>query len=129
MWLAQKLSGADVAGAAAGFGSVSIGGSSAAVMLEGEKREIATVCPGGFFWSPVPGQEVLVLRDDSGRHCILGVLGDAEGAVPDELLIKAGNGTVRLRSDGISLEGEVHISGRLYINGTDVEAALAGLGG
>lgn len=127
MWLAQQAASAGAEKRfGAGSGSVSIGGGSAAVMLDGEKREIATACPGGFFWTPKAGQEVLVLKDDSGGRYILGVL---DGGVPDKLAIKAGNAAMYLNSDGVSLEGDIRINGRLYINGTDIEAALKQLGG
>ena len=62
MWLSgQSRRRRDRLGEAqAGFAT--IGGGKTGVYLDGERRAMAVYAPGGYQWTPAPGQEVLVLE-------------------------------------------------------------------
>lgn len=140
MWLGQKA-GANHAGSRAGAhsGDITIGGEKAAVMLDSEKRQIPLALPGGYFWIPDREQEALVIRADDGLRYLLGLL-EQEDVFPDiapgEAALVSRGGSIYLLEDRIKIvtdqcsvtvkDGSVSISGKLFLNGIDVEAALQG---
>lgn len=115
MWLSEMLTRGGERESAE-CGTVTIGGGSAAVLLSGEARNLETACPAGLDWLPEAGQQVVVLHTADGERFIVGALGtgnaDLEG------------GEVRVYSQGASLtiknNGEIHISGRLFVNGVEI---------
>lgn len=131
MWLSQQLSRRE-GGLSGGIstGRVTIAGEGAAVMLEGERRELSSVYPGGLCWAPAAGDEVLVLRSDEGERFIIGKLPEGDGKCGSgEYILRSEGGSIKLGKDGIEIEGEVVIKGRLLLNGLDVGNALSALGG
>lgn len=131
MWLSQQLSrGGERSAGGISTGRVTISGDTASVMLEGERRELPLACPGGMIWSPAVGDEVLVLRSDEGERFVMGHTGDgATKAAPGELILRSGANSLRIGKNGIELEGTLNINGRLVLNGLDVGAFIARLGG
>lgn len=126
MWLSKQLSSpVGEKGTALNTGRVTIAGEHAAVMLEGERRELAIACPGGVRWTPKAGDDVLVLRSDEGEQYIIGLAGEAEG-LPDsgDMLLKSGECSILVGSGGISISGDVRIEGSLSVGGTDILAAI-----
>ena len=131
MWLAKQAAMArSRSKAGAGSGDVTIGGEDTAVMLESEKRELPTATPGGYFWKARTGQEALVVRGNDGDRCVVGLLGEEEDIVPGEVVIKSQGGRIKLGGTKIEIEGdmelngEVRITGKLFLNGVDVGAKL-----
>ncbi len=99
---------------AAERGTVSIGGSAAAVLASGELRGLPVAAPGGYVWRPRGGEQVLVLKD--GERCILGALEDDDGLslAPGEVCIRtAGGAAIFLRNNGtVELVGTVLANGK-----------------
>lgn len=104
-------------GGAALTGMVTLPGDRLGVWLEGERRGVAVYAPGGYHWAPGLGEEVLVLKSgESGEMpCAVGVPAAVEGLRPGEVLITAGEASIRL-----GLDGRVSITGTLTVNGTIV---------
>lgn len=123
MWLSQQLSRTGQHSCAEiSTGRVTIAGDRAAVMLEGERREVPVACAGGITWTPAVGDDVLVLHSDEGERYILGLAGGAgEMAPPGEIILKCGDNSLRIGRDGLEIKGT------LLLNGRDVGAALAQL--
>lgn len=108
----------------ADIGVVTIGGENTAVYTDAEHRGIKVCAPGGFFWRPRAGEEVLVIKSDAGENCAVGVC----GAVPPvslmegEVYIKTSSTAIHLKnSGGISITGNVNVEGVLRVNGVIVE--------
>lgn len=119
MWLAGKLSEQerqDVASAQEG--TVTIEGEETAVFSSGERRKVKTVAPGGVFWRPRLGEEVMIVRGGlfGEEAYALGTIDtQAEGLAPGELRLRSAaeaGGEIILRNDG-----RVEINGLLFING------------
>lgn len=135
MWLSRQLSSpAEGNRTALSTGRVTIAGEHAAVMLEGERRELSTACPGGVRWAPASGDDVLVFRSDEGEQYIIGLVGEGDDMPGSgEVLLKSGKCSILLGSGGISISGDVRIdgslsvSGRLSVGGTDILAAIEAL--
>ena len=131
MWLSQQLSRREE-GLSGGIstGKVTIAGEGAAVMLEGERRELRSLYPGGMGWAPAAGDEVLVLRSDEGERFIIGKVPEGSGKCGGgEYFLQSAGGSIKLGKDGIEIEGEVAVKGRLILNGLDVGDALSALSG
>lgn len=125
MWLSERLSNKNSGdGGAVCGGVVTVSGEKAAVMLEGEKREMQLLYPGGLMWSPVAGEEVIVLRSEDGEQYLLGSCGPGEGLGSGEKLLKGPGGSIGIGKDGVSISGNVEIKGRLTVNGVDILAAI-----
>lgn len=123
MWLSEKVAlGSRSDGPGAEIGTVTSGGTRPSVMLGGERRKLELVSPGGVYWAPAQGDEVLV------THCgdedfVSGALQDknAPELAPGEVCIRSGNSRVRVFADGrIELEGTVDVKGELRLNGANI---------
>ncbi len=140
MWLGQQAGlrpARSLAGAAGG--DITIGGEKAAVYLESEKRQLPCALPGGYFWVPEQDQEALVIRTGDGQRYVLALLDRQEKTDvdidPGEAAIVSRGGSIFLLKDRIKIMTEgctvtvkddsVSISGRLFLNGIDVEAAIS----
>ena len=121
MWLSEKAAlGARESGPGAELGTVTAGGGRPSVMLAGERRRLEVVSPGGVFWAPVQGEQVMV------THCgdeefVSGALRASPELLPGEVCVKTGMGCVRVYADGkIELEGTVDVKGTLLLNGRNI---------
>ena len=139
MWLGRKtaVNHAPVK-SGAGSGDVTIDGKQPAVMLDSEKRTLPMSLAGCYFWRPEKEQEALVIRGSDGLRYVLGLLGQEEKLsfelAPGEALLLSEGGYIHMAKDEIRIatdscsmtvkDGSVSISGKLYLNGIDVEAAL-----
>ena len=119
MWMAKRGP-VPQDGTAAEVGTVTVGGTTAAVALGGERRAVAVYAPGGYHWTPARGDEVLVLKSGAeGAPCVVGRAEDdppQAGAV--RLSVCEGTSLVLRPDGGIVLTGEVTVTGRLTVNGT-----------
>ena len=115
MWMAKKLT-EKKASAPAARGTVSIGGEAAAVLSEGEVRNLGALAPGGYVWRPKGGAQVLVLKGK--EKCILGELGAQEKSLaPGEVCIRsAGGAAIYLRNSG-----KIELVGEVFVNGEELE--------
>lgn len=127
MWLSERAAlGARENGPGAEIGTVTSGGTRPSVMLGGERRRLEIVSPGGVYWAPAQGDEVLV------THCgdedfVSGAPGGAAAPElkPGEVCIRTGTGSVRVLPDGmIELEGTVNVKGTLLLNGINILAYM-----
>ncbi|MEG1633339.1 MAG: hypothetical protein RR314_04735 [Oscillospiraceae bacterium] len=128
MWLAERTAGdADRSELAANVCETTIGGDSPAVMADGEKRSLSVLSPGGVFWKPSVGQNVLVISCGDGAVVAGAVQRDAPAAMqPGELYIKSNGAELRLKNNGdIELFGNISVTGTLKVNGLPVNGAPA----
>lgn len=128
MWLSQQLS-APVGGKGGlSTGKVTIAEDKAAVMLEGERRELAIACPSAVRWAPKLGDEVLVFTSDEGERFIVGIVEESsELPGQGELLLKSGSCSIHVGSGGVKVSGDMSVSGRLVVNGVDILSAIEAL--
>lgn len=108
-------------GAFALTGPVTVPGRAAGAYLEGERRGLAVYAPGGYYWAPGLGDEVLVLKagEQGERPCVVGrAMGRVE-LTPGEVLLATGRAAIRLSPDGT-----VAVTGNLSVNGTQVGPSL-----
>lgn len=126
MWLSEKAAlGSREAEPSAEVGMVTAGGTRPSVMLGGEKRKLEIVSPGGVFWAPVQGEQVMVARCGD-EEFVSGALRASPELAPGEVCVKSGSGCVRVHADGkIELEGTVNVVGALLINGVDIFSMLS----
>ncbi len=83
------------------------------VYLDGERRQMGQVSPGGYRWKPGVGQEVLVLKDGDGRQHMVAVALTEEALKPGEVEIcSEGGALIRLAGDKVEIEGEVFLAGQ-----------------
>ena len=109
MWLSEQFAAAPAA-EAPGLGEVTAGAERAAVKGAGqEKRLLPVLSPGGYAWSPSPGDRVLVQGE-----CVAGRVQDRTPE-PGEVLIYAGASAIRLCPDGT-----IRITGRVLLNGAEL---------
>lgn len=109
MWLSEKMATRETPVSGAEEGVISVGGTSPAVVTDGEKRHTAVISPGGYFWNPGVEEKVAVF---GGDDCyILGRLQQGD-LLPGEIRICTGGASVRLLPNG-----DVHIDGTIYLNG------------
>ena len=84
-------------------GTVTSAEGQVAVRLDSEVRGLAVYGPGGYTWTPGPGQEVLVIKGRGERPCVAGVKqGSPAGAVAIQAGTIALNGAVTV--NGVPLE-------------------------
>jgi len=126
MWLSGQAKGKTEAPAAAQAGFTTLGGGETGVYLDGERRAMAVYAPGGYQWTPMAGQEVLVLKNGGtgAAYCVAAARCSGGGA-PGEVTISAGQGGagIRLRNDGT-----VELLGKVLVNGAPI-GMLGGEGG
>ena len=109
MWLSEQFAMAPEA-EAPGLGEVTVGAQRAAVKTAGqEQRLLPVISPGGFAWTPVRGERVLVQGG-----CVAGRVQDRTPE-PGEVLLYAGQSAIRLCSDGT-----IRITGRVLLNGVEL---------
>ena len=60
MWISRQGMSRDGRQEAARVGVVSLPGDPAAVLLDGERRQVPVFAPGGYQWQPMRGERVLV---------------------------------------------------------------------
>lgn len=126
MWLSEKAAeGAREAEPGAEIGLVTSGGVRPSVMLGGEMRRLETASPGGFYWAPARGEQVLVTRCGDELF-VTGALGQAPELSAGEVCVKNGGACMRLFADGrIELCGTVNVKGMLLLNGVDIRKLLS----
>lgn len=98
-------------------GPVTVPGRAVGAYVEGERREMEVFAPGGYYWAPGLGDEVLVVKagEQGERPCVVGTaVGQAE-LMPGEVLISTGKAAVRL-----SPSGDVAVTGYFSVNGMTV---------
>lgn len=126
MWLSERAAlGARESASDSEIGVVTAGGQSPSVMLAGEQRKLEVASPGGIFWTPARGEQVVVTRCGDELF-VTGALGTAPEMSTGELCLKSGKASVRLSPDGnIELRGTVNVAGTLLLNGVDIRALLS----
>lgn len=126
MWLSQKAAlGSREAEPDAEVGVVTAGGTRPSVMLGDEKRALEIAAPGGVFWAPAAGEQVVVTRCGDERF-VSGALRAAPLLGPGEVYVSGGDSSVYLRADGsIELRGTVNVAGTLLLNGVDIRSLIS----
>lgn len=121
MWLSEKAAlGSRESEPGAEIGSVTAGGTRPSVMLGGERRRLEIVSPGGIFWAPVQGEQVLVTRCGD-EELVSGALRSPPELMPGEVCVRSGSSCVRVYADGrIELDGVVNVVGELQLNGVNI---------
>ena len=122
MWLSRRITHPETEPETAALGTISMGGSRAAVVTDGEKRDVCIISPGGYCWQPGAGESVLVLK--ASQTYIPGALQQAKGSLaPGEVMVYSDAAQVVLRNNGdIELRGKVRVTGRLFLNGKELGA-------
>ena len=121
MWLSRRVMMEPGTEDPATLGTVSIGGTSPAVVTDAEKRKAKVISPGGYCWNPAAADCVLVVKGNE-----LYVAGMPQngtmGLSPGEVMIYARGASVKVSNDGkIYLNGDVHVGGDLYVGGQKME--------
>ena len=111
-------------------GTVTVGGSGAAVMLDSERRGLEVYAPAGYRWAPEANQRVLVIQGQGEVPCIVGVRQNS--ARPQSVGVSAGSVSVSGQSVSVQAEGSavvagqsVALRGQVLINGTPLEDLIA----
>lgn len=122
MWLSRRITHPEQEPEAAALGTISMGGSGAAVVTDGEKRDVRIISPGGYCWQPGAGESVLVLK--ASQTYIPGALQTAQAELaPGEVMVFSNAARLVLRNNGdIEVKGRVRITGRLFVNGRELGA-------
>lgn len=99
------------------LGAVTVAGNTVGAYLEGERRGMRVFSPGGYYWMPDVGEEVLVIKtgEQGEKPCVVGCAGEEVELEKGEVLISTGKAAVRLSPDG-----DVTVTGRLTVNGVQV---------
>lgn len=124
MWLGQQQRRPNQAGEGR-VGRVTIGGERSAVELECERRGLEVYSPGGYRWTPKPGQKVLVIEGRGEVPCVAGV---RQGeSLPDKVSVESeGDSRLVLVPGSAALEGErVDLNGQVCVNGETLEELIA----
>lgn len=102
MWLSERKR---IKHSGALTGDVTLSGEKCAVADFSEHRNIEVYTPGGYYWRPCIGDEVLVLKDGG----IVGKRLEKAELLPGEVCIRSSGGAeIRLLNDGT-----VHIKGKI----------------
>ena len=122
MWLSKRITHPETEPETAALGTISMGGSRAAVVTDGEKRDVRIISPGGYCWQPGAGESVLVLK--ASQTYIPGALQTAQAELaPGEVMVFSNAARIVLRNNGdVELKGKVRITGRLFVNGRELGA-------
>lgn len=122
MWLSNRKT--QVKSYQSSVGEVTIGGRKAAVYTDGEKRNSAFFSPGGYYWLPSCGQNMVVIKSEDNEVCCMDrevtelPVDMQEGEV---YIISAGNASLHLKNDGtIQIKGNVSVNGRMFVNGNEI---------
>lgn len=131
MWISSQTKGT-IPGAAGGadLGVVTVSGREAGVYLNGERRWLPVLGPGGVYWLPQAGEAVLVLKTgaDGESPCVLARQQQApEDLQPGELELATRACSLRLTNGG-----SIELSGTVKVNGVElselIRQAAAGAG-
>lgn len=98
---------------AAAQGSVTIGGVAAGVMAGCEYRNARIFGPRGMVWRPEPGDTALVIKTDT--PAVAGVLTEDKDLEPGEVMLYGSGCSIKLTA-----QGEVLITGEVYVNGSKI---------
>lgn len=128
MWLSEKAAlGSRESEPGAEVGTVTAGGARPSVMLGGERRRLEVASPGGIFWAPVQGEQVLVTRCGD-EEFVSGALRSPPELAPGEVCVRTGSSCVRVFADGrIELYGVVNVVGELQLGGVNILSMMGGL--
>lgn len=120
MWLSKPRTARQRGGLS--VGEVSIADGSPAVVTDTEHRALPICSPGGVYWVPSAGEELVVAPLDAGR-CVLGRITDPpEDMESGELCFSVGSAKIKLKSGGIiEIDGDVAVNGTLRLNGQSME--------
>ena len=101
-------------------GLVTIPGEGCAVLAEAELRDCTLLSPGGYYWSPDYGDQVMVLPA-GGERAIAGVISAGAEIQPGEVYIKSkGGSAIYLRNDGtVLIKGNVVVDGSITEDGNE----------
>ena len=117
MWLSEQRRRQTVEDRPAELGVVTLTGEAPAVWLTGERRALPVLGPGGYYWRPAEGDQVLVIKagPDGEQPCVAGIpCGWPEELSPGDVGIFAGEAAVVLKANGtVDLRGEVMLNGVL----------------
>ena len=122
MWLSKQTVNRNNENAAE-IGTVTIEGNTLGVYMGSEHRDVSIASPGGYFWRPKVGANVLVIKTGDNERCAAGVLqNESVDLQTGEVYIKSENGgSIYLQNDGtITLKGKICIEGDLLINGNEI---------
>lgn len=113
MWLSKKMAAEAAQEMPVAGGIVTVSGAMTAVMTDSEERDARIAAPGGYYWRPEVGQNVLVSR--SGGLTVLGRVQENAALAPGEVRIQTGSASIRLLPDGtIRLDGEIYLNGEKW---------------
>lgn len=106
-------------------GRVTIGGERSAVLLDSERRGLEVYSPGGYHWTPRPGQKVLVIQGRGEIPCVAGLRQGEK--LPETVAVKVDSGhRLELTAASALLAGErIELSGQVYVNGETLEELIA----
>jgi hypothetical protein len=121
MWLSNSGRAHPAGSNGSGLGKVTIGGNPAGVFWCGERRNLPVISPGGFWWKPKAGQEVLLLKTDTQSEGLC-VAGAKQGDAPAELLqgeVLMGDekAWIKTTEQGVNLNGKTQQTGDFSVTG------------
>lgn len=102
-------------------GVVTVGGGGTAVLLDRERRGLEVYGPGGYRWTPEPGQRALVIQGQGEIPCVAGVR--QGGGTPGHVSI--GARSVSVSGQSVSLQDGVDLKGSVSVNGVPLEEYIA----
>ena len=127
MWLSKKLAQNEMQNtASARSGTVTVEGTETAVYADGEERDAAVVSPRGFFWKPMNGENVLVIKGGvlGEEAYVVGAVQKNDGALnAGEIRIASARGDAEIV---LKNSGRIDINGSVFINGEPYVAPLLG---
>ena len=121
MWMSERNWKLRAEEPTAELGTVTLGGDPAGVSLGSERRWIAVYGPGGYRWTPEPGQRALVIQGQGEIPCVAGVR--QGGGTPGHVSI--GARSVSVSGQSVSLQGGVDLKGSVSVNGVPLEEYIA----
>lgn len=125
MWLSNAFNSRPKRSEALDAGPVSIEGREPAVFTDGEQRETEILRPANILRLPKVDEQQVVLNLPDGKSVIIGVLSSdiPDGIEAGEVYIKTDDAAVWIKNSGIQIDGDVSVSGKLSVNGREVNGA------
>ena len=113
MWLSEQRRRQTVEERPAELGVVTLTGEAPAVWLTGERRALPVLGPGGYYWRPAEGDQVLVIKAGAEREspCLVGTLQSGADLGPGEVRLSGEESALWLKQGEVALEGEVTVNG------------------